>query len=301
VGRPGGFVERLVRGTYAPHVVEHVALALQESAGHDVGFGRARAAGAPGTYVVVCAFGHAVVGVRALALALDLVRRAFAGVLRPDDAAAATDALRVLGTTPDPRAPLRALVPCAVSGGDAAGRATVVRALRTLARDADRDAPAVVEVAPSLGLTAGLPYRRARVAVVLDGEPGDDVAAFYREPDRALRLATLVLDTLADDGVAVVRTTRRRSWRTRARRWGRRARSGCGPSPSRRDPVAGAATSSPRRSCPRPPPMPADRPRRRRRRPCRARPPAPTAPAPERPRRRRRAVAAATTSRGRSC
>lgn len=39
-GRPGGFVERLARGTYLGHIVEHVALALSVPAGIGVGYGK---------------------------------------------------------------------------------------------------------------------------------------------------------------------------------------------------------------------------------------------------------------------
>ncbi|HKP77026.1 MAG TPA: hypothetical protein VJT67_15955, partial [Longimicrobiaceae bacterium] len=42
IGERGGFVTRLRRGTYAPHIAEHVGLELQSMAGHDVGYGRAR-------------------------------------------------------------------------------------------------------------------------------------------------------------------------------------------------------------------------------------------------------------------
>lgn len=57
VGTPGGFIQRLQRGTYMAHVVEHVMLELQCLAGSDVGFGRARAVkGMPGCYRVICAY-----------------------------------------------------------------------------------------------------------------------------------------------------------------------------------------------------------------------------------------------------
>ena len=39
-GYPGGFVERLRRGTWMAHVVEHVALALSDRAGISVGYGK---------------------------------------------------------------------------------------------------------------------------------------------------------------------------------------------------------------------------------------------------------------------
>ena len=41
LGRPGGFVERLRRGTYLPHICQHLTLELQTLMGFDVTFGRA--------------------------------------------------------------------------------------------------------------------------------------------------------------------------------------------------------------------------------------------------------------------
>lgn len=56
VGKPGGFVERLQRGTYLAHICEHIALELQNLMGFDVGFGRARGTGELGVYSVVMAY-----------------------------------------------------------------------------------------------------------------------------------------------------------------------------------------------------------------------------------------------------
>lgn len=56
VGRPGGFVERLRRGTYLAHIVEHICLELQGMLGFDVSFGRARGTGEPGVYRVLVAY-----------------------------------------------------------------------------------------------------------------------------------------------------------------------------------------------------------------------------------------------------
>ena len=39
IGRRGGFLERLARGTWAGHVVEHVAIELQNLIGFSVGYG----------------------------------------------------------------------------------------------------------------------------------------------------------------------------------------------------------------------------------------------------------------------
>src|SRR5215204_2333253 len=49
----GGFVERLRRGTFLPHVAEHVCLELQGLMGFAVTFGRARNAGARTLYHVL--------------------------------------------------------------------------------------------------------------------------------------------------------------------------------------------------------------------------------------------------------
>src|SRR4029078_7960605 len=45
IGSPGGFVLRLKRGTYAPHIIEHVALELQTAIRHRGGFRRTRGGG----------------------------------------------------------------------------------------------------------------------------------------------------------------------------------------------------------------------------------------------------------------
>jgi cyanophycin synthetase len=52
-GHRGGFLERLQEGTLMGHIVEHVALELQELAGMPVGFGRTRETSTPGVYNVV--------------------------------------------------------------------------------------------------------------------------------------------------------------------------------------------------------------------------------------------------------
>jgi len=43
VGERGGFFQRLDRGTYPAHILEHISIELQTLCGSDVGFGRARA------------------------------------------------------------------------------------------------------------------------------------------------------------------------------------------------------------------------------------------------------------------
>ncbi|MBC7386912.1 MAG: cyanophycin synthetase [Cryobacterium sp.] len=52
-GRPGGFIERLNRGTYFAHMIEHVALELSHPSGIKVGFGKSIYGGSHGVYHVI--------------------------------------------------------------------------------------------------------------------------------------------------------------------------------------------------------------------------------------------------------
>jgi cyanophycin synthetase len=58
VGERGGFFERLRRGTYQAHILEHVALELQSLAGTEVGFGRTRETSEDGVYKVAIEYEH---------------------------------------------------------------------------------------------------------------------------------------------------------------------------------------------------------------------------------------------------
>ena len=116
---------RLRRGTYAPHIIEHVALELQTMVGHDVGYGRTRGGDVPGEYTLVFEHAHEQVGLRAAALALEMVQQAFDGGLESVEAAVAE--LAALAATPD-SPPLQGRVLCGVTGGD--GRAEAQRLLR---------------------------------------------------------------------------------------------------------------------------------------------------------------------------
>lgn len=49
-GKPGGFFERLRRGTWLGHVIEHVALEIQSMAGMPCGFGRTKGTNISGVY-----------------------------------------------------------------------------------------------------------------------------------------------------------------------------------------------------------------------------------------------------------
>jgi cyanophycin synthetase len=95
VGERGGFFQRLDRGTYMAHILEHVTLELQNLAGSDVGFGRARETDVDGVYRVAIEFEE-----EDLALAaLDLGRRVVLAAVHdhPLDVPAELQKLRALG------------------------------------------------------------------------------------------------------------------------------------------------------------------------------------------------------------
>jgi cyanophycin synthetase len=78
-GYEGGFAERLERGTWLGHVVEHVALEIQSLAGMDCGYGRTRNAGEKGVYHVVFTYETEKAGLYAAKAAVNLVEAMVAG------------------------------------------------------------------------------------------------------------------------------------------------------------------------------------------------------------------------------
>jgi len=195
IGERGGFITRLRRGTYVPHIIEHVALELQGLIGHEVGYGRTRGGDVPGEYTIVFEHVHEGVGVRAAALALDVVQRAFAGTL--DSVEPAVAELRALAALPRAEA-LRARVLCGITGG--ALRGETRSELQRLGLGDDEDL--VVDVAPGYILQAGLPYSHSDAAIVLDDQP-TDVPERYRDPARASRLVSVVGDAVNPGGFLV--------------------------------------------------------------------------------------------------
>jgi cyanophycin synthetase len=228
-------VQRLRAGTYAGHIVEHVALELQCLAGDTVGFGQTRGTGVVGEYTIAFEHRHEQVGLRAAACALDIVQHAFAGTLVPTaDHQQTRQATRratrqasrttTQGATPHQRAApmidrmlaeLRALrrvpdiaptgqtVYCTVTGSR--GRAALCDELshQMLTRDGADDTEArVIDVAPSYILHAGLPYARSTVAVILDAALVD-VPLRYRDPERSARLVATVAEAIAPGGAVI--------------------------------------------------------------------------------------------------
>ena len=76
-GEPGGFVRRLTEddGTWFGHILEHVAIELQQRAGAKVTFGKTRSTDVAGEYHVVFAYEEERVGVAAGELALELLHQ----------------------------------------------------------------------------------------------------------------------------------------------------------------------------------------------------------------------------------
>lgn len=194
IGERGGFIVRLKRGTYAPHIVEHIALELQTMIGHDVGFGRTRGGDVEGEYTLVFEHRHETVGLRAAALALDVVQRAFAGTL--DAVTPMVDELAALARTADVPANGQRVL-CAITGGRSRTEARALLAGRRCC-----DTGLIIDVAPSYILQLGLPFRRAEMAIILDAEPAD-VPERYRDPERAQRLVATVADGVRRDGIVI--------------------------------------------------------------------------------------------------
>ncbi|HWL40829.1 MAG TPA: hypothetical protein VNO75_11385 [Gemmatimonadaceae bacterium] len=195
IGEPGGFIVRLKRGTYLPHIVEHVALELQGMIGHDVGYGRTRGGDAPGEYTLVFEHMHESVGLRAAAIALDIVQSAFAGTLGSADHAVAE--LTALAATPGVP-PLLQHVLCGITGGSNRSETR-----DELVRLGFTGPELIVDVAPSYLLQAGLPYSRADIGIILDSDL-TDVPDRYQERERARRLVSIVADAVPDGGIVIV-------------------------------------------------------------------------------------------------
>ncbi|OQA33596.1 MAG: Cyanophycin synthetase [Betaproteobacteria bacterium ADurb.Bin341] len=91
VGERGGFLQRVREGTWAAHILEHVTIELQNLAGMQTGFGKARATPERGIYKVAVRARQAEVSRKAITAARDLVMAAIED--RPFDVAATVGAL----------------------------------------------------------------------------------------------------------------------------------------------------------------------------------------------------------------
>jgi cyanophycin synthetase len=98
-GYAGGFMERLKEGTYLSHVLEHVVIELQNAAGYDVWFGKARRAEQRDTYYVIYEYLNEDVGLEAGRAGLDLINCLLGG--READIKAEVGHLKEIGRETD--------------------------------------------------------------------------------------------------------------------------------------------------------------------------------------------------------
>ncbi len=82
---PGGLIRRMKEdeGTWLGHVLEHVAIEVQNVAGEDVTFGKTRSTGKPGVYSVVYEYAQKEEGVEAGELSLRLLCSLLPDALKP--------------------------------------------------------------------------------------------------------------------------------------------------------------------------------------------------------------------------
>ncbi|WP_022664124.1 cyanophycin synthetase [Desulfospira joergensenii] len=81
IGKPGGFIQRLERGTWAGHIIEHIAIELQCLAGMNVGYGKTLDTSQKGIYLVVFRYFVESAGLKAAEVAVSL----FEAVAREKD------------------------------------------------------------------------------------------------------------------------------------------------------------------------------------------------------------------------
>lgn len=81
IGSVGGFFERVSTGTWAGHVVEHIALELQCLIGHEVAFGKTFTMDEPGIYNLVYRYLDEETGLRAGEISVKMVKKLFDSVL----------------------------------------------------------------------------------------------------------------------------------------------------------------------------------------------------------------------------
>ena len=72
IGKPGGFIQRLQDGTWAGHIIEHIAIELQCLAGMEVGYGKTLDTSKEGIYIVVFRYLVESVGLKAAKEAVSL-------------------------------------------------------------------------------------------------------------------------------------------------------------------------------------------------------------------------------------
>lgn len=181
IGERGGFFERLRRGTYPAHILEHVTLELQTLAGSPVGYGRARETSIEGVYKVVVEYEEESFAKAALLAGRELFLAAVYD--RPFDVAAEIAKLRELNQDarlgPSTRAIVDAAkargIPCRrLNEGNLVQLGYGKRQRRIWAAETDRTSAVAEEIAQDKDLTrallhtAGVPVPEGRPVTSAD-------------------------------------------------------------------------------------------------------------------------------------
>lgn len=170
IGERGGFFERLRRGTYQAHILEHVTLELLSLAGSNAGYGRARETSEEGVYKVVIEYEEENLARAALAAARELCLAAVYD--RPFDVAATVARLRDVAQQFCLGPSTRSIVEAAKARGIPVRRLNTgslvqfgygARQRRILASETDRTSAVAQEIAQDKELTRML-LRSAGVA-----------------------------------------------------------------------------------------------------------------------------------------
>jgi cyanophycin synthetase len=163
IGERGGFFERLRRGTYQAHILEHVALELQSLAGDEVGFGRTRETAEEGVYKVALEYLEEAVGKASLDAARDLCLAAVYD--KPFDVADSILRLRALAQRSRLGPSTKSIVEAALARGIPARRLNTgslvqlgygSRSRRILAAETDRTGAIAESIAQDKELTRTL-------------------------------------------------------------------------------------------------------------------------------------------------
>jgi cyanophycin synthetase len=163
--------------------------------GYDVGYGRTRGGHNVGEYTLIFEHEHEGVGMRAAALALEIVQAAFAGTLKSVDHAVAE--LEALSKTPKTPALIQHVL-CGITGSSYRDETR-----NELVRLGFGSGELIVDVSPAYILQQGLPYSRADIGIILDSQL-TDVPERYQVQRRADRLVSVLADAVPEDGVVIV-------------------------------------------------------------------------------------------------
>jgi|688.fasta_scaffold50689_2 cyanophycin synthetase len=184
IGERGGFFERLRRGTWMGHILEHVTLELQTLSGSPVGYGRARETNTSGVYKVVVEYKEEAFAIECLHAARRLLLAAIDNTAF--DVTSEIKRLRTLLLDEQLGPSTRSIVEAAAARGIPASRLTAgslvrlgqgAKQRRILAAETDRTGAIAETIAQDKDLTRSL-LAQAGIPVP-EGQPADSPAAAW--------------------------------------------------------------------------------------------------------------------------